>query len=71
MRYAIVDAQGHYGSHTRVYRTFATLEAADKAAKRGSYAVVQCELAKGAKVHAADARRYEQHADADRAEAVS
>lgn len=66
MAYAVVDAQGRYGAWTQVYRTFKTLAAADAFAQRGAYTVLVCEAGKGDRIHATDAARYEQRANATR-----
>lgn len=70
MTYAIIDAQGCYGSHATVYATYETLEKADSA-RRARTTVAKVDADVGDKIHRLDAARYEARADADRDEVHS
>lgn len=66
MTYAIVEAQGHYGTYTKVERVFATLPEADAYAIAGRCTVIEGEFAVGERIHRIDAARYESRAQATR-----
>ena len=66
MTYALVDAQGHYGTHTRVSEVYDDAVAAAKAASAHNYrhsakcTLIECDAADvGDRVHSTDAARYE------------
>ncbi len=64
--FAVVDAQGHYGTYTRVRAVFEILDEADAYAQRGACAVLAGAYELGEQVHRLDAERAERRADGAR-----